>query len=482
MTSRESEERDIPGVARPSDEQGPVRLAAFRERARALGARWPLALVSSLVLLAGNAAASYVVLDSSRETAGQLTFDETGARRAPAENALARPGLQPRYPEHQEIVALLDRRADAMLRHDRAAFLATVDPRAGSAAEGQAARFANQAEVPFAEVGYAGTDARPTELPAQRARRLGAERAVQLQVRLQYRIEGFDERVVGSTVRLVLVRRSVAGRARWYVHDERPADQNTPMYQLWDFGRVHVVRGEHSLVMGLGKTATLRRYAEEVDRAVPGVDAVWGADWSHRVVVEVPQTEEQMGKLLGAGSGDYSQIAAVTTGEFSPGDRRVADRITINPEAFRQLTLLGRMIVIRHELTHVATRGVTRSWTPMWLSEGFADYVGYRRSGVPARTAAAKTLEEVRAGDVPAELPGSEDFKTTSRRLAQAYEQAWLACRYLAEEYGEDELVEFYRMVGQGPNGEAEAFRTVLGTTEEEFTAGWREYLEKLAK
>ncbi|MCX9190835.1 hypothetical protein C3Y87_05295 [Carbonactinospora thermoautotrophica] len=481
MISRESGDRDTPGVAGPP---GDPRLVAFGERVRALDARWSLALVLSLLLLVSDAAVSYVALDSSgqAQASERAVPDEAGARRAsvPGQNALVRPEPQPGYPEQREIVALLNRRAAAMLRHDGAAFLATIDAQAGSAAKRQVTRFANQAEVPFAEVRYTGTDARPIELTARRAGGLGA--VVQLDARLEYRIKGFDEHAVGSTVRLVLVRRSTAGQARWYVHDERPAGGDTPTYQLWDFGRVNVVRGEHSLVMGLHETATLRRYANEVDRAVPGVDAVWGGGWFRRVVVEVPRTEEQMARLLGARPGEYSQIAAVTIGEFSLDGRRVADRIIVNPEAFRKLTPLGRMIVTRHELTHVATRGVTRSWTPTWLTEGFADYVGYRRSGVPVRTAAAELLEEVRGGDTPAELPDRRDFETANPRLAQAYEQAWLACRYLVEEYGEDKLVTFYRAVGQGPDGEARALRTVLGTTEEEFTAGWREYLEKLAK
>ena len=86
-------------------------------------------------------------------------------------------------------------------------------------------------------------------------------------------------------------------------------------------------------------------------------------------------------------------------------------------------------MVITHELTHVATGATRGGRVPMWLSEGFADYVGYRDAGIPVRTAAAELAAEVRAGILPARLPGPGDFAPGAPRLAQAYEEAWLACR-----------------------------------------------------
>ncbi|CAM5737028.1 Lipoprotein OS=Streptomyces tendae OX=1932 GN=GUR47_11800 PE=4 SV=1 [Streptomyces tendae] len=139
-------------------------------------------------------------------------------------------------------------------------------------------------------------------------------------------------------------------------------------------------------------------------------------------------------------------------------------------------------MVLTHETTHVATRADTTSATPLWLSEGYADWVGYRDSARAAAEAAPELADAVAGGEVPARLPADEDFGFTAdaKELARAYEGGWLACRMIAEQWGEDRLDAFYRSVGaHGERAGAveDAMRKVLGTTQEDFTARWREYL-----
>jgi hypothetical protein len=247
---------------------------------------------------------------------------------------------------------------------------------------------------------------------------------------------------------------------------------------------VNVAKGESSLVLGLPGIG-LSRYAREADRAVPAVTKVWGTDWSRRVIIVVPRTEEQMASLLGAKASDYRQIAAVTTGELGvESSRAAADRVIVNPDAFRQLGPLGRRVVMTHEVTHVATRAATKPWTPTWLAEGFADYTGYLNSGVPARAAASELIKDVNAGRLPTALPSDERFKTTRDDLAQSYEMSWLACRFIAERYGRSKLVAFYRTVGAGPDETAVdgAFENVLGSSQPQLTAQWRSYVKNLAR
>jgi hypothetical protein len=119
--------------------------------------------------------------------------------------------------------------------------------------------------------------------------------------------------------------------------------------------------------------------------------------------------------------------------------------------------------VLTHELTHVATRAAA-SDLPAWLIEGFADYVGYRDSAIPVRRAAAELAAEVRAGRLPAALPARADFDDDRRRVL-AYEEAWLACRFIAARFGEERLVRLYRR------------EVALGMTTAAFTVAWREYV-----
>ena len=85
-------------------------------------------------------------------------------------------------------------------------------------------------------------------------------------------------------------------------------------------------------------------------------------------------------------------------------------------------------------------------------------------------------------GRVQAALPDDGDFGFTAdaSRLARAYEGGWLACRLIADHWGEVRLNDFYRAVGdhrERAGAVEDALRDVLHTTPERFTQRWREYL-----
>jgi hypothetical protein len=190
--------------------------------------------------------------------------------------------------------------------------------------------------------------------------------------------------------------------------------------------------------------------------------------------------------LIGGGQ-SLREIAALATVTKDPrGAAYGQDRVIIAPGTFAKLNALGRHVVLTHELTHVATGGARDSRTPIWLIEGLADYVGYKGLKVSVRSAARELRTEVAAGQMPAALPGRDDFAGTSGRLSQAYEQAWLACRMVAERYGEDGLVSLYRAAGARQGGAGDpadqqeyALRTVLGVDAAQFTIMWQDYLRK---
>jgi len=239
--------------------------------------------------------------------------------------------------------------------------------------------------------------------------------------------------------------------------------------------------------------------AADADRAVPAVAAVWPRDWSRRVLVQAPATVRRMAALLGGTADSYRGIAAVTTGEAGGRADTPAERIVVNPRAYGLLGKEGRQIVMTHEATHVATREHTTGSTPMWLSEGFADWMGYRDTGrSPTRVAPALTAA-VRAGEVPRRLPADEDFDFAGDggRLSRSYESGWLACRMVAERWGEMKLVELYLVAGRsgrdaadggeagdGGDGAADgaldtALREVLGIDARELTERWRAYVRQ---
>ncbi|MER6524433.1 hypothetical protein [Streptomyces sp. NPDC001508] len=359
-------------------------------------------------------------------------------------------------PARAEVQQVLDRRAAALLRHDETAYGAT----------GDRGTYANLRAVPLASWTYRVTGLRHT----------GA--TVTAAALLSYRIRGHDRAPV-STERTLALGRTADGR--WYVASDRPAKKAGQ--QLWDQGAVSAATGTHSLVLGVGQSArALDAYARLADRAVPAVSAAWGTDWTRQVVVLVPRTLAGMAGLLGSPASSYRGIAAVTTGEAGGPARAPADRIVINPEAYALLGDAGKQVVLTHETTHVATRAHTTPATALWLSEGYADWIGYLGTGRTPAQAAPELSRAVRAGRVPADLPADGDFGFTGdpARLAQAYEGGWLACRMIAERWGEDRLDAFYRAVGaHGRRAGAveDALRRVLGTSPRDFTERWRDYL-----
>ncbi|MEU6271368.1 hypothetical protein ABZ871_02910 [Streptomyces populi] len=371
-----------------------------------------------------------------------------------------------------DVQRVLDRRAAAVLHRDETAFRAT------GAAAGAGEGLANLRDVPLASWSY-----RLSGLSRS------GDRAT-ARAELRYRIEGYDAAPVEADRTLGLIRTG----GTWRVTSDRPAGKGGD--QLWDEGTVTAVRGRSSLVLGVGQSGErLRSFADLADRAVPAVSEAWGADWSRRVVVLVPKSLEGMAGLLGAPASGYRGIAAVTIGEVGGAGRdssppeagggrakAPADRIIVNPDAYGVLGDLGKQVVLTHETTHVATRARTTAATPLWLSEGYADWTGYRGSGRTPGQVAPELERAVAEGHVPAALPGDGDFGFTADAgaLARAYEGGWMACRLIADHWGEVRLNDFYRAVGgHGKRAGAVegALRDVLHTTPEGFTRLWQQYL-----
>ncbi|MFI8346090.1 hypothetical protein [Streptomyces sp. NPDC085596] len=352
-----------------------------------------------------------------------------------------------------EVQRVLDRRAAALLGHDEAAYGTT----------GTRTPYTRLRALPLASWAYRVTALRRDGTSAD--------------AELRYRVAGQDTAPVTARRTLTLSHTADGG---WYVTAEGPA--HGAGQQLWDQGTVTAVTGAHSLVLGTGQsTAGLRGYARLADRAVPAVSRAWGARWARRVVVLVPRSLDGMAALLGSPAAQYRGIAAVTTAETPGADRAPADRVVVNPEAYAILGDLGKQVVLTHETAHVATRSATTAATPLWLSEGCADWTGYLGTGRTPAEAAPELTRAVADGQIPAALPADRDFGFTGdpAGLARSYESGWLACRMIADRWGEDRLRAFYRAVGAHRTraGAVEgALAKVLDTTLGAFTAQWRAY------
>jgi hypothetical protein len=393
------------------------------------------------------------------------------------------PVPDPQDTREDALAALLAARAGAVRGHDRAAFAATLDDPSSGFGLRQLAQYDALARLPLGTFAY-GTPEPAPELGADRVAQLGPDAWVS-RVTGRYSLAGYDTATREFESYFTVVRRG----SGWRLADD--TDGGTQV-QAWDLPSFTVLRSSTTLVMGTGPASRLRPYLALGNLAVKRVDAVWTAPWNSRLVLVVPRTAAQMAEQVGQDKESVGQVAAVTDGPFDARGRAGADRVVVNPAAFATLEGRGQQVVVSHEATHVAIRATTDRPVPLWLSEGMADYVGYRDVGVTRRKVAAALLTRVRTGTGPKALPTAGDFDPSRTTIAPSYNAAWLAVNRIVDRYGRAALVRFYLAVATTPAGSsagaqdpddaaAAAFRTVLGTTQAAFTKEWLAYLKTLA-
>ena len=365
----------------------------------------------------------------------------------------------------EQAQSVLDALVRAIRQDDRQAAMTLGAPasreRLGQVAENAAALRIDDLSLRYVDDGAA--------LGAEQQSGLGPD-AWQGTVQLTYRYRGYDTTPASMETSAVFVPSSDGARIASF----GSATERSP---LWLVDRLSVVRTPDSLLAVAGGSPG--RYTGLVARALRQVRHVLPT-WRGPLLVEVPRTRAQLNAVLQSAPGEYDNIAAVTTtadGSLAPG---APVRVFVNPSVFGRLKERGAQVVMSHEATHVAT-GATFTSMPTWLLEGFADFVALDGAGVPVQVAAGQILSRIRKGGLPRGLPTSQALDPTANGLGATYEEAWLACRFLAQRYGTDALVRFYRRVSGGTPTRA-AFRSVLGTTQADFVTAWRADLSRLAR
>lgn len=296
---------------------------------------------------------------------------------------------------------------------------------------------------------------------------------------LTYRIRGFDRAPRSMALDLRFSSDPVSGLA---LVSSAPGDRPQP----WDLPGLLVRRSPHDLVLGNTDPRRLDEVLRRASAAERRARAVWGQ--VPPTVWVVPASDAETARLLGTGLPALAGVAAVTDGPLGPTGAAGADRVVLVPSAWATVPGEARDVVLTHELTHVAARSSTTRPVPLWLSEGFADYVAYRGVPLGEQQVAAPLLRQLRRDGVPDRLPDERAFDPGSGRLAAAYGAAWLAVRALAQQHGEAALVRFYRAaaggipLAGGTHGNDDAgvdasLRAVLDMSREDLDRAWRQRL-----
>ncbi|MFN8076275.1 MAG: hypothetical protein U0Q15_12755 [Kineosporiaceae bacterium] len=473
------------GAVPPRQAGAALDLAARRRRRRRRRGvtRW-LAAGTGVAVAAGLA---WVAQDGSAWP--RQASPGASATSSPSASALAGRTPDLLQDRNAALRQLLLRRGRAVVKADERGWLADVDPDPARSRP-EAETFRRLRLLPWSTWRYDVVDT-SVPLPPGPAQEWRTS-AWAVQVQLSYRLSS-DQRDVHRTRTIVL--RPLNGR--WVIAmDLASGDTRDP----WDLGRIAVLKGAHSLLVvpsaGRSKAAA---YVADLEAARRQVNAVWRRQWPAVSVVYLPADDKAMASMLGRSSvTGLDQVAAVTTGELLRGTG-TADRIVLNPSAFAGFGKAERRVVLAHELTHVATRASVRLAPPMWLEEGFADYVAYRSSGVSRELIADSLIDKVRQGSAPDHLPAAADFDPRAGDIGPAYAGAWLAVDLIARTKGRAALVRFYEQVcglgagastasptavvaGQEDERAREALDDQLDLSEQVFVDKWRQSVGALAQ
>jgi len=375
---------------------------------------------------------------------------------------------------------VLDTRSRAVVLKQADPFLQTVAPGDEAFVAKQRMLATNLVALPFATWRYRIIEQLDSSNPVAgpQLRRAGSQ-AVAYSVEASYRLAGFGDQD------------TLSPRVMTFIPDgptwKLVADVDIGAFrEPWDVTPLRVVSGKGVLMVVSGDPVPVQAVLRQAELAVRQVTQIWGEDWDQRVLLVVPSTQDQLGTMLRRDGSSYTNLAAVATAELRGGQGAApAHRVWVNPSGFQRITALGRLIVLRHEITHVATEAAIPSDFAIWLEEGFADYVGYRDADVRPQIVAADLLKDAQAGRIPKQLPTKADFRTSNKNLSQAYEGAWWAAQLIADRYGEDSLLRVYR-VALAEKDEASAVDTALrqelGISTEELTKLWQDSIRAAAR
>jgi hypothetical protein len=351
------------------------------------------------------------------------------------------------------IQALLDARAEAYLARDRAAFMATIAGDSAPFRSRQEDFFQFSRAIPFesyrleADWDHFGDLARPVDA----SRYPNADDVVILLVHEKYAIRGFDQRPAVEDYVLTFVERD----GEWLIAEDSDLDSVglQSVRHLWDSGPVVVESSEHFTIYRhpCGEdgacVALPADFLATSEEALAHVDRHWHVPWRHKVLVLVPTTTEELGRMLQS-TFELDNFVAFAYSTYETGESFDLSgyRIMLNWPQIAGRDSNSIRAIMSHELLHVATRSVTGPFVPTFVEEGLAEHVG--RAG---DSDALSFLEsEVASGAFDGKLPRDFEFVTGDGfDIFRSYQEALSAIDFLARRWGESDLRRFYLRLGR---------------------------------
>lgn len=430
-----------------------------------------VALVAAGLVAAGVAAAR-------PDGAGSMVGAD--ARATASTGAAAASSVETVAARDRAVQALLQRRAAALRSGDLAGWLADVDPQQPALVAHQRMLFANLRQLPLSRLDWAPAPSWPgrtSGVPVSVSQTLGDLQSIYSPwLVLTYQFAGFDAVPVTDAYLPIIGWRG----GRWLLAgDQTQTQSNYRWVEPWDGEPIIVARGHHVLVVvsasDAGRATALVSVA---DQALTQVASMWPVG-THQAVLYATRSPAVFSTFLGSGgnTGDYDGLT-IGLDDTSTARAQHDLRVVVNPALVPPGS--GRMpALLRHEFTHVAKWADESTGTPLWASEGIAEYTAYRFHPGDQLVSGQLGLDASR-GRLPRTLPSDQSFFADATGYYD-YGLAWCTFEYISERYGEGKVRALYESearVGGTPDsaqaraGQARGFQAVFGVSETTFMAG----------
>ena len=354
----------------------------------------------------------------------------------------------------EQLQALADRRAAAVVAGDKDAFMATVDPEAPPDFKAsQAVHFDGLRAMPLEGYRLTVDDADTGDLspPGLADRRYGGARVHLPETTATYRIRGYDDRDAVDALWITYVERGEGDErgddddGEWYVGGDTDLDAVglETTRNLWDLGPVRLLPTDHFLVVSHPDTARraddLARLAEE---AAARLADVWDRPWSGRIPIVLPSSVDELEVLLQSTFDLDNFVAFVAYGidrDAPSGFETTAARMFIQDRNLSTYDEDFQIETLVHELVHAATAPHTGPFVDDWVHEGVADWVSTGR-----RT------DEKAPDRSDGRIPDPHEFRAGGRdSIITAYAESRSAVSFLAATDGPSGPADFFFELGE---------------------------------
>ena len=378
---------------------------------------------------------------------------------------------------NQTLIDLLSRRAAAVTRHDEAAFLADVDRDDPRFVDRQRTEYENLQALGLSTFTLTLTRAHDYEINDTALTRRYGTGLRQVGVTVRYAVAGLDPEPDAEP--WIPTFALVHGQWLLVAEEGAGAGEKYPFGvggQAWEARPVVVVRTAHVIAVVSKEDQEIAAHLLDLaERGVVNAAKVRPDGWPGKVLVTAVSDQKVFESYFEGSHDKLAQVEAVTVPrynavpEWDRSARFALSRVVFNPAT------LGRgddelQHTLTHEFTHVAFGPETTGATPVWLIEGMAEYVAYASERVPDAFP-SRAARQVSGSALPADRSFYDS--------ADNYLLGWLACKLIAQRYGQAKLIALYDWFKDHDDADA-GFRAVLGISQSAFLTSWQNYLKTL--